>query len=163
MIADVVAWERCDWRPDIPSVCNIGAVSVITVAEAQAVLDGSPFGPWWRFRVVAVGDGTASVRLDAREELFRPGGILHGGCCMTLADVAFWIAIMTTGGVHDPSVTVEMKTNFLRAATTDVISRAELLSDGRRIAYGTASTRDRNERLVAHHTLTYLRVTAERR
>src|SRR4051794_29002158 len=63
---------------------------VVTVAEAQAVLDESPFGPWWGIRVERIGLGTATVLLAARAELYRPGGVLQGGCCMVLADVAFW-------------------------------------------------------------------------
>lgn len=129
----------------------------LTVAAAQAVLDASPFGPWWGFTVVELGDGEAILRLPSRPELFRPGGVLQGGCCMTLADVAFWLALLTRHGIDDPAVTLEMTTAFLGGANSDLTATANVLSDGRRVGYGDATTSDANGRLVAHHTLTYFR------
>lgn len=133
--------------------------TALTVTAAQHVVDNSSFGAWWRFEVVDVGFGSATVRLGSRPELFRPGGVLHGGCAMTLADVAFWIALLSRDGIDDPAVTFEMKTNFLRGAATDLHSTARVLSTTRRICYGEASTHDDNGSLVAHHTLTYMRPT----
>lgn len=78
---------------------------------------------------------------------------------MTLADVAFWVAIMTVGGADEAAVTLEMKTTFLRGARSTLRSTAEVLSPGRRIIYGQAFTKDGDERLVSHHTLTYVRPT----
>lgn len=133
------------------------APAAMTRAQAQALLDESPFGPWWGYRVTEVDAGRAAVVLPARPELFRPGGVLQGGCAMTLADVAFWLALLGGHGPDDPAVTLEMTTTFLRGARTDLTSTATVLSDGRRVGYGEASTTDADGRLVAHHTLTYLR------
>ena len=128
-----------------------------TVSDAQRVLDDSPFGQWWGFAVQEIGDGTATVRLAGRPEFFRPGGIIQGGCLMTLADVAFWLAAMTRIGEDMSAVTLETKTNFLRAATGDLVCRAEVMTAGRRVVYGTATTFDPQDRALAHHTFTYLR------
>jgi acyl-coenzyme A thioesterase PaaI-like protein len=38
---------------------------------------------------IAVDAGTATLRLPTQPYHYRPRGILHGGCCMTLADVTF--------------------------------------------------------------------------
>ncbi len=78
---------------------------------------------------------------------------------MTLADVAFWLAIMTRLGEDTDAVTLEMKTNFLRGATGDITCRAEVMTAGRRVAYGTATTTDVDGRILAHHTLTYLQTS----
>lgn len=142
------------------STVSASAISpAISISDAQGVVDGSPFGPWWGFIVRNVASGSATVELPARPELMRPGNILQGGCCMTLADVAFWIAIMTLDGIDDPSVTLEMKTNFLRGSGTDLSSTARLINNGRRIAFGDATTTDADGRMIAHHTLTYIRPT----
>lgn len=127
------------------------------VATAQGVLDASPFGPWWGFRVTAVRPGRAQVQLPARPEMFRPGGVLQGGCAMTLADVAFWVAIMSTTGVAETAVTLEQTSTFLGGARTDLVCDAELLRGGRSILYGTAAVLDIHGAIVAHHTLTYFR------
>jgi uncharacterized protein (TIGR00369 family) len=129
----------------------------ISVADADGVLRTSPFGPWWGFETIAVDTGTATLRFPARPHHYRRNGVLQGGCCMALADVAFWIALMTVHGVDDPAVTLEMKTNFLAAGAGDLTCTARLVSNGRAVAFGTAETLDADSRIIAHHTLTYLR------
>lgn len=124
---------------------------------AQQILDGSPFGPWWGFRVHSVNDGRVRLGLAARPELFRPGGVLQGGCAMTLADVAFWLAIMSRTGVDDSAVTLEQTSVFLGAARRDLICDTDLLRAGRTVIYGTAIVHDDLGALISHHTLTYTR------
>ncbi len=129
----------------------------ISVADADDVLRGSPFGSWWGFETIGVEIGAATLRLPARPHHYRPAGLLQGGCCMALADVTFWIALMTVHGVDDPAVTLEMKTNFLAAAAGNLTCTARLVRDGRMVAFGTAETVDAHSRIIAHHTVTYLR------
>lgn len=131
--------------------------SAITLDDANSVLAAAPFGPWWGFSVRGVAYGEAVVVLVARPEHFRPGGVLQGGCCMTLADVAFWLATMTITGMDTPAVTLEMKTNFLRAASGDLQCSSKVILAGRRVMYGDARTCAADGKIVAHHTLTYLR------
>lgn len=133
------------------------ATSLLNVESAQKLVDGTEFGRWWGFRVEAVGDGTATVRLPYREELLRPGRVLHGGCAMVLADVAFWIAATTRVGNPDNTLTLEMKTNFVRAGTGDLVTSARVIRAGRRVVFGDAQTFDDGGELIAHHTLTYMR------
>lgn len=128
------------------------------VEAAQAILDRSPFGPWWGFTVEAVGNGHAQLSLRQRPELLRPGGVLQGGCAMTLADVTCWIAILSLFGEDDQAVTQQMTTSFLGPARTDLFCESSVMRPGRRIVYGTASTTDTDGKLVSHHTLTYIRM-----
>ncbi|WP_441344461.1 hypothetical protein [Pseudomonas sp. MWU12-2115] len=51
---------------------------------------------------------------------------------------------------------MEMKSNFLRAARTDLSCKAEVMTAGRRILYGTATITDSEGKIVSHHTLTYI-------
>lgn len=129
----------------------------ITRADARRLVEETPFARWWGISVVELGAGSATVGLAARPELLRPGGVLHGACYEVIADVAMWLAIMTRVGEEPMAVTVEMKTSFLRGATTDLESRAEILRLGSRLVFGTATTTDASGRTVAHSTLTYVR------
>lgn len=131
--------------------------SAITLSEASSVLSEAPFGAWWGFTVKEVSYGQAIVALMVRNEHFRPGDVLQGGCYMTLADVAFWLAAMTITGLGTPAVTLEMKTNFLRAASGDLECNSKVILTGRRVLYGDAYTFTADGKIVAHHTLTYLR------
>jgi uncharacterized protein (TIGR00369 family) len=129
------------------------------VEAAQQLLDRSPFGPWWGFVVRSVQPGLASVDLPARPEFFRPGGVLQGGCAMTLADVTCWIAILAATSAESGAVTLHQSSDFLAAARTGLSCESSLLRTGRSILYGTASTRDAAGTLVSHHTITYLQPT----
>ena len=79
------------------------------------------------FQVTSVEHGRARVRLPTRLELFRPGGVLQGGCAMTLADGTCWVAIMSVTGPDEASVTLEQTSTFLGAARSDLLCDAELL------------------------------------
>jgi uncharacterized protein (TIGR00369 family) len=129
----------------------------ITLDDARRVVRETPFGAWWGLDVVELGDGWATVGLPFRDEFVRPGGVLHGSSYEVVADVAMWMAIMTLTGEEQMAVTIEMKTSFLRGATTDITGRAEVLKLGRRVAFGTATMTDADGAIVAHSTLSYVR------
>jgi acyl-CoA thioesterase len=130
-----------------------------SLEQARLLLAEQPFCRWWGFEVVGLSDGFCSLRLPLRPDLIRPGGVLHGSGYEAVADVAAWIAIMTKVGYEPMAVTAEMKTSFLRGATTDVTSEATVLRLGRRVAFIEARTFDASGALCAHSTLTYSRAT----
>ena len=109
------------------------STSRISLLDAQRVLDGTGFGPWWGLVVDAVDPGAAVLRLPYRREFERPGGLLQGACVMALADAAFWLAAMTSIGEELMAVTLEMKTNFLKGAKGTLRCEARVLHAGRRV------------------------------
>ncbi len=132
--------------------------ALITAEIAQQVIEASPFGRWWGYVVEEVGPGRARLLLPFQPHFERPGGVLQGGCAMTLADVAFWIAGMTVMGEDPSAVTLQQSSSFLRPATLgDLRSEARVLRAGRRILYGEASVLDARGTLLSHHVLTYMR------
>ena len=132
--------------------------ALIDVETAQRAIDGSPFGRWWGYRVEELGPGRARLLLPFQPHFERPGGVLQGGCAMTLADVAFWIAGMTVMGEDPTALTLQMSSSFLRPALLgDLRSEAKILRAGRRILYGEASVMDTKGNLLTHHVLTYMR------
>jgi len=76
---------------------------------------------------------------------------------MTLADVTFWIAVISVIGPDEPAVTLEQTSAFLGGACTDLVCTAQLMRSGRSVLYGTADVLDAADTLVAYHTVTYLR------
>ena len=135
--------------------------TAFTLGDAGRLLAEQPFCRWWGFEAVSVGNGTCTLRLPLRPELFRPGGVLHGSGYEAVADVAAWIAIMTQVGEEPMAVTIEMKTSFFRGATSAVTSEASVLRLGRRVAFLEARTLDADGRLCAHSTLTYSRAVQD--
>jgi uncharacterized protein (TIGR00369 family) len=127
----------------------------MTTDALQRWVDESPFGPWYGLRVESAGDGEARVRLPYRAEMQRLGGVLNGGCAMIVADVAMWVAIISAVDGGERALTVNMSTDFLAPARSDIIATARIIKAGRRLIVGSADTHDAGGALVAVHRLTY--------
>jgi uncharacterized protein (TIGR00369 family) len=126
--------------------------------ELERLLAEMPFIRSYRFALHGIADGQCSIDVPFQAALERPGGIVSGLAFMAAADVAMWLAIKTRLGLADPSVTAEMKTNFLGAARQEGFRcTAKVLKLGRRLIFGVAECVDGSGRLLAHHTLTYIR------
>jgi uncharacterized protein (TIGR00369 family) len=126
--------------------------------ELEQLLDDVAFTKNFGFTLNSTGDGECSIDVPFQEAFERPGGIVSGQVFMAAADVAMWLAIKTKLGLADPSVTAEMKTNFLGAVQKGGFRcTAKVLKLGRRLIYGTAECVDSNGRLLTHSTVTYIR------
>ena len=126
--------------------------------ELQTLLDEVAFTRNLGLVVRSAADGECRLAAPFRREFERPGGIVSGQVFMAVADVAVWLAIKTKLGLRDGSVTLEMKTNFLRAARNEYFEcRARILQLGRRIVYSVAECVSSQGKALAHHTVTYIR------
>jgi uncharacterized protein (TIGR00369 family) len=130
-----------------------------TVAEAQKLLDETPFCVEFNYRVMSLGEGEATIAVPYQPRHQRPGGILSGQVYMCSADVCLWLAIITRTGIDNVmAVTAEMTTAFLGSAREEeIICSATVLKFGKRLIYGTSACRALDGRLLTHHTMTYAR------
>src|SRR5207302_1407970 len=129
-----------------------------TEAELRGILEDVAFTRSYGFRLQAIDEGQCTLEVPFQAAFERPGGIVSGQVFMAAADVAMWLAIKTRLGMADASVTAEMKTNFLGGAKREGFRcTAKVLKLGRRLIYGVAECVDSNGRLLAHHTVTYIR------
>jgi len=130
----------------------------VTKSELQRLLSEYPFTSIYGFRLHAIAEGQCTLDVPFQTAFERPGGLVSGPVFMAAADVAMWLAILTRLGPTDPSVTVEMKTNFLSAAKQeDFRCSAKILKLGKRLVYGVAECVSTEGTLLTHHTLTYFR------
>ena len=105
---------------------------------------------------VAAERGTATFALEAREELTRMGGILHGGAVVSLMDTAAACAVHTLLEPGGRTVTVDLTVHFLSPATSGrVEARATVLRKGRRVIILNVEARDADGSLIATSTMTY--------
>ena len=74
-----------------------------------------PFGRTLGIEWLASTKDEVRARLPHRDELTTAGGILHGGAVMALADAAGAISAYLNLPDGASTVTIESKTNFLRA------------------------------------------------
>jgi len=130
----------------------------VTEAELRGLLENVPFVRAYGFRLQAIDHGRCTLEVPFQPDFERPGGIVSGQVFMAAADVAMWLAIMTRLGATDGSVTSGMTTAFLGAARREPFRcTARILKLGRRLVYGTADSIAADNRLLAHHSLTYAR------
>lgn len=98
------------------------------------------------------------VRLAVAERHLRPGGTVSGPSMFALADVAFYLAILSRIGTVALAVTTNCSIDFMRkpAAGRDLIARARILKLGRVLAVGDVLiTSEGEEAPVARASLTY--------
>jgi uncharacterized protein (TIGR00369 family) len=77
--------------------------------------EAMPFGRTLGIEWLASAKAEVRGRLAYRDELTTAGGILHGGALMALADAAGAICAYLNLPDGANTVTIESKTNFLRA------------------------------------------------
>jgi acyl-coenzyme A thioesterase PaaI-like protein len=71
-----------------------------------------------------------------------------------------WLAIMTVRGTDEHWVTSDMKTAFLRpGAGESLVCKAKVLRLGRRTSYGAVETCGQSGTLLAHHVVSYAKVS----
>ncbi len=85
-----------------------------------------PFVEHLGFRLVEKRDGTAKVGYDPKPEHFNSWKAIHGGAVMSLLDVALSSACRALDDKCIGCLTVEMKANFIGAATGPVVARRGL-------------------------------------
>jgi uncharacterized protein (TIGR00369 family) len=109
------------------------------------------------FAVEAVGHGTCRMRMAFHERNVRPGGTLSGPSMFTLADLAFYVAVLGAIGPVGLAVTTNLNINFLRKPSQRaMIAECRMLKIGRRLAVGEATLFSEGEDdPVAHATGTY--------
>ena len=85
----------------------------------------------------ALGPGTASVQLTAREQHLRPGGTVSGPTMFGLADCGFYMALIGHIGRVPLAVTTGATIDFMRKpAPGDMRAEVRILKLGRVLAVG---------------------------
>jgi uncharacterized protein (TIGR00369 family) len=108
-----------------------------------------------RVEVLAVGQGTAELRLPASPSLLRPGGTISGPALMGLADMAMWAALLSLTGGEDESLTSNLGITFLRPpGARAVIAAARVIKRGRAITYGEILMRAEDSEAACAHVTT---------
>lgn len=130
---------------------------VLDTAELTAFLDEVFPQIRGEMAIEAVGPMTARLRLLVADRHLRPGGTVSGPAMFTLADCAFYVAVLAMIGREALTVTTSLTINFLsKPGPEDLIAEARILKLGRLLAVGEVTLRSEGaETPVAHATVTY--------
>jgi len=95
------------------------------------------FRKWLGVEYEVIGDGHAVVGINITDDMRNPRGVVQGGVIAALADIA--MATAAASGDYKtrkrPMATLEMKINYLAAATGDrLTSTADVVRAGSRTA-----------------------------
>jgi len=88
--------------------------------------------------LAAITDEGARMRMRPATRHLRPGGTLSGPAMFGLADVCFYLAVLSRIGPEALAVTVSSAIDFMRRpqAEAPLLAEARLLKLGRRLAVG---------------------------
>jgi uncharacterized protein (TIGR00369 family) len=97
------------------------------------------------------------ISLDTRPDFANPLGTVHGGIAATLLDSVMGCAVHTTLPAGVSYRTLEIKVNYIRAASVNGQSLSAIgtiVHSGRRTATAEGKVLDEHGRLIAHGTTT---------
>jgi len=148
-------WSR--FRPGRTRVRMTRALNPEYLTRLYQVINESPFPSHLPMRVTEMTLDTSRVELGIAACHMQPFGIVHGGVIATLIDTAtFWAGF---GPLPEDSglVNVDLKLNYLEAATKGMlIATGRRIRTGRTTSYTEAYVRTEEGRLVAHGTSTLM-------
>jgi uncharacterized protein (TIGR00369 family) len=113
-----------------------------------------PFVHHMGFDLQEFEDGHSEIRYDPKPEHQNSFGVVHGGACMTLLDVAMAVAARSVDkemGV----VTIEMKTTFMQAARGKLVGKGRLMHRTASMGFTEATVYDVDGKACAHSTGTF--------
>ena len=123
----------------------------------------SPVGAMLVWEVVSVGEGEATLAMDAGARFANRGGPVQGGIITALADTATGFAFGTTLEPDESTTNIELKMNFLRPVFEDRLeASATVVNRGRTLGFVECSVRNSEGKLVAWLSTTYMVLRGER-
>ncbi len=127
-------------------------------AMAASVLHTLPFAKMIGMRLVDLQPDLAVLKIEMRDDLRHPGGILHGGVTATLIDTAMAYAVRTRVGPTDKTATIDLTVHYLRPHVDGTFTcTARVVRAGKRIFTVSADVHN-EEGLIATAISTYTRV-----
>jgi len=95
---------------------------------------------WLGVELITLSDGICEARLPIRDEFLQQDGFVHAGIITTLADHCAGGAVGCKLNADQKVLSIEFKTNFLRAAKSkELFCRSTPLKVGRTIAVAESS------------------------
>lgn len=101
----------------------------------------------------------ATVRLEMRDELRQPQGLLHGGATASVIDTAMAFAVVTRLAENETASTVDLTVHYLRPVTEGaIVCTAKIVRAGKRLLTVSAEVFNSNEKLIATALSTYTKI-----
>ena len=101
----------------------------------------------------------AVVKIDMRDDLRQPAGVLHGGVTATLIDTAMAFAVITRLAEGERASTIDLTVHYLRPHTEGTFTcTARVVRAGKRIFTLSADVVNEAGKLIATAISTYTKL-----
>ena len=114
-----------------------------------------PFAEKLGVRVVRRDVGDVELELDLIDDHMNSWKMAHGGVIMSMLDIVMATSAKTLDAASSDATTVELKTNFLKAASGRVTARALAHRTGRSLVFVEGELRNEPQDLLARATGTF--------
>lgn len=114
-----------------------------------------PFLKLLGVKCLRAGMGEGEVGLELKPEHTNTWDVAHGGVLLTLVDVSMAIAARAADPYDRSVVTIELKNNFLQAASGSIRVHAKAIHHTATLAFCEAKLYDANNRVCAMATGTF--------
>jgi len=128
-------------------------------AYAANALDSLPFAKLIGMQLVDMQLDTAVIKIEMRDDLRQPSGVLHGGVTATLIDTAMAFAVRTRLPVDQATATIGLTVHYLRPHISGTFTcTAKNVRPGKRIFTVSAEVHGADGKLIATAISTYTRI-----
>lgn len=128
-------------------------------AAAADVLHNLPFSKLIGMRLVDLEPDIAVMRIEMRDDLRHPGGVLHGGVTATLIDTAMAFAVRTRLAPTDNTATIDLTVHYLRPHFNGAFTcTAKVVRAGKRIFTVSADVVNEDNEHIATAVSTYTKL-----
>lgn len=128
-------------------------------AVARREAPAPPLGDVLGFHLEQIEKGSVIVTLEPQEFHYNPMGVLHGGMAATLFDSSLGCAVQTMLPPAYVAPTMQLQVNYIRpvtVATGKVFCSGNVIHVGKRSATAEGRMTDRDGKLYAHATGTFI-------
>ena len=128
-------------------------------AFAAGALHNLPFAKLIGMELVDLKLDAAVIKIEMRDELRQPSGVLHGGVTATLMDTAMAFAVRTRLAIDEAAATIDLTVHYLRPHNSGTfICTAKVVRAGKRIFTVSADVVNDDGKMIATALSTYTRV-----
>lgn len=128
------------------------------IRRIREIVSTSPYFKLLSMKLVDVGIGYSSLKIDLTRKHLQPFGAVHGGVFSSILDAAaFWAVYCGIEDQEAGMTTVDLKLNYLAPATSGkLIASGHQIKLGRTLGYAEAEVLDQNGKILAHGTSTLI-------
>jgi len=134
-------------------------ISKTQFEKAQRVFKTVPFLQLIGMELVDLKDGEATVKLEMRDALRQPHGLLHGGVTASVIDTAMAFAVVTKLTESEKASTIDLTVHYLRPVVDgEIVCTAKIVRAGKRVFTVSADVSNEKGKLIATALSTYTKV-----